>query len=131
MRREFPVPVLRAIVERASSTGVIRCEGCGIDLTGKKYEIDHIIAEGLVPNFRKDVKLTVAEGQLLGECCHRGHEGKTAKDVKVIAKAKRQSAKFYGMRIKNRPKIESKGFEKIEKQRTNPIKVVPRRRMYE
>jgi len=130
MRREFPVPVLRAIVERASATGVIRCEKCGIDLTGKKYEIDHTIPEGLVPNFRKDVKLTVTEGQLLGECCHRGKEGKTAKDVKQIAKARRQSAKFLGLR-KEKPKIESRGFDRTDRARNKPIKVVRRKPLYE
>lgn len=131
MRREFNTTARRAIVERATGDdGRIRCEACGSDLTAKAFEIDHVIPEGLVPEWRKDKPLTAAEGQLLGACCHRGEEGKTNKDVKQIAKAKRQRAKHQGLKTSKKP-IQSAGFQKAEKARTQPTKVMRRRKIYE
>jgi len=88
-RREFPDRIKVLILKRAmDENGRVRCEGCGGVLKAKNYEFDHRIAEALVVD--KSKELTAADGQLLGPCCHRGENGKTAKDVGIIAKAKRQ-----------------------------------------
>lgn len=88
-RREFPDRIKALIVKRAmNDRGLPVCEGCGAVLKPKVFEIDHIIAEALIVD--KTKALTADDGQLLGPCCHRGKAGKTAKDVGMIAKAKRQ-----------------------------------------
>jgi hypothetical protein len=112
-RREF-TPAQRAeIVARATDAiGTIRCERCSLAQKPGSFEIDHIIAEGLRPTADKKAKLTIADGQLLGNaCCHRGEGGKTNDDVAKIAKAKRCEAKHVGIA---RPKqsIRSAGFQK-------------------
>src|SRR4051812_35141037 len=89
-RREFTRNQREQIIERSKRDGKICCEKCGLVLGGKPHEIDHIIAEALRPEADKQKKITIAEGQLLGNCCHRGADGKTNKDVTLIAKAKRQ-----------------------------------------
>lgn len=96
MRREFPKRLRVEIVNRAMQlSGRIVCEGCGLVLAAKRYEIDHVIPEALVID--KARALTAADGQLLGvECCHRGGRNKTAADVGQIAKAKRQRAVHIG-----------------------------------
>lgn len=100
-RREFSPKVKAAIVARAmNDRGFPVCEGCGGVLKLKGYEIDHRIAEALVVD--KSKPLTAEDGQLLGPCCHRGENGKTARDVKVIAKAKRQSRKHLGIKKASR-----------------------------
>jgi hypothetical protein len=92
-RREFSDKVKAAIVMRAmNDRGFPVCEGCGGVLKLKGYEIDHRIAEALVVD--KSKPLTAEDGQLLGPCCHRGENGKTARDVKVIAKSKRSERKI-------------------------------------
>lgn len=94
-RREFSRTLKAKIVHRAmNGRGQITCEGCGLILGAKAYEIDHILAEALVVD--KTKPLTAKDGQLLGYCCHRGEDGKTAKDVTAIAKSKRREAKHYG-----------------------------------
>lgn len=113
-RREFTQKQREAIVERATKNSVICCEGCNLVLAGKAYEIDHIIPEALRPSADKKTKLTIADGQLLGFCCHRGPDGKTAKDVKQIAKGRRQFNKDKGL---TRPKgtLKGPGFQKSGK----------------
>lgn len=99
-RREFTRSQREAIRLRATNAaGEICCEGCGAVLTGKRREIDHIIPEALRPEADKKKPLTIADGQLLGECCHRGPDGKTRHDVAQIAKGKRQNAKQFDRRI--------------------------------
>lgn len=90
-RREFTRKQRAEIILRATGPdGVLVCEGCGLRLGKKPFEIDHILAEALVVD--KSVPLTIEDGQLLGkECCHRG--GKTADDIRRIRKADRQRDK--------------------------------------
>lgn len=96
-RREFSKRIKAEIVHRAmNADGKVACEGCGLVLGMKRYEIDHIIAEALVTD--KSAPLTAKDGQLLGLCCHRGEGGKTAQDVARIAKAVRQSNAHLGIR---------------------------------
>lgn len=98
-RREFTRNQKEQIVERSKNErGQICCEKCRLVLDGKPHEIDHIIAEALRPEIDKQKKITIAEGQLLGNCCHRGNDGKTNKDVSLIAKAKRQYDRANGMK---------------------------------
>lgn len=94
-RREFTNRVKAEIVHRAmNADGRVVCEGCGLVLGKKPYEIDHTIADALVLD--KSRPLTAADGKLLGKkCCH---DPKTVKDVGTIAKVKRVSAKHLGIR---------------------------------
>lgn len=114
-RREFTRNQREQIVERSKRNGMICCERCGQVLGAKPYEIDHIIAEALRPEADKQAKITIAEGQLLGKsCCHRGADGKTNKDVALIAEAKRRYDRANGL---SRPKqtIRSAPFPKRDK----------------
>ncbi|HVI27484.1 hypothetical protein [Hansschlegelia sp.] len=106
-RREFSRKQRAEIILRSTdASGVICCEGCGLRLGRKPYEIDHIVAEALVVD--KTKPLTIADGQLLGkECCHRG--GKTADDVRRIRKSDRQRDRHTGaMKPASRPILGSK-----------------------
>lgn len=93
MRREFPNIIKAKIIQRAmNSRGQVVCEGCGLVLAGKRFEIDHTIAEALVVD--KSRPLTPDDGKLLGlACCHAP---KTVDDVGNIARAKRRELKFHG-----------------------------------
>jgi len=96
-RREFTPKQRFDIIKRATTgDNRILCEGCSLNVTFKKWEIDHVVAEALVID--KSKPLTIEDGKLLGHCCHRGENGKTAKDVKAIAKSKRREAKHLGIR---------------------------------
>lgn len=58
----------RAMDER----GRIRCEGCGMDVTGKAVEFDHKVPEAMLLAVDKAKPLTIEDGQMLGrDCCHR------------------------------------------------------------
>lgn len=131
-RREFTRNQKEQIVERSKREGKICCERCGLVLGAKPYEIDHIIAEGLRPEADKQNKITIAEGQLLGkECCHRGVDGKTNKDVTLIAKGKRQYDRANGMTRKATP-IKSAPFPQSEKAAKRvPKPELPRRPLYQ
>jgi hypothetical protein len=100
-RREFSRKQRFEIIKRASNhKGQITCEGCGLVLGPKAWEIDHTIAEALVID--KSKPLTIEEGRLLGMCCHRGPDGKTASDVTAIAKAKRLERRQMGIKKPSR-----------------------------
>lgn len=103
MRREFSRKLRAQIILRATNErGQIVCEGCGLVLGHKPYEIDHKVPEGLIMN--KSTPLTADDGQLLGrDCCHRGGNNKTTHDIRQIRKADRQRDKDTGaMRSKGR-----------------------------
>lgn len=109
-RRNFTRNQKEQIVERAKVDGVVRCERCRGALKKGAWEIDHIIAEALRPEADKQKKINIAEGQLLGKCCHRGEEGKTNQDVKAIAQAKRRYDRDNGITMREKPPIKSPGF---------------------
>lgn len=116
-RRNFTRNQKEQIVERSKNAlGQICCEGCRLVLGSKPYEVDHIIAEGLKPEADKKRPITTAEGQLLGLCCHRGEDGKTNKDVKAIAKAKRVYNRANGVTTRETQPITSPGFPAPVKQ---------------
>lgn len=93
MRREFSRKVRAQIILRATNAdGVICCEGCGLLLGKKAYQIDHTLPEALVMD--KSRKVTAADGKLLGQACC--HAPKTAADIRQIRKADRQRDKDTG-----------------------------------
>lgn len=93
-RQEFSKKVYAQIVMRATVDGQITCEGCGLLLGKKPYQVDHIIPDAM--RVDKSNPLTADDGQLLGQdCCHAP---KTKQDVKNIAKAKRVEAKDKGIK---------------------------------
>jgi len=101
-RREFTRAQKAAIVLRATDErGMVACEGCGLVLGKKPYEIDHTIPEALIVD--KTRPLTIEDGQLLGkECCHRGGQRKTAAEQARIAKSYRQRDLHLGLKKKGR-----------------------------
>lgn len=127
-RREFPRKVRAAIVARAmNADGQIACEGCGLILGRKKWQIDHTLAEALVLD--KSRPLTADDGKLLGqECCHGP---KTADDIRRVRKADRQRDRDTGASAKP-ARLRSAGFVKAPPQRraTAPLtKPMPPRRI--
>jgi hypothetical protein len=107
MRREFTRTQKGQMLKRAmDERGRIRCEGCGMDVTGKAVEFDHKVAEAMLLAVDKAKPLTIEDGQLLGAaCCHRAPGGKTARDMGDIAKAKRREALAGGFKTKTRRPI--------------------------
>lgn len=129
-RREFTRAQKAAIIKRAmDGKGRIRCDLCGIDCTGKRVEVDHIIAESLRPAEDLAKPLTIAEGQALCGACH---DAKTFRaDIPNAAKAKRREAIHIGAKAPPRKKIQSRGFPKSERRKpaTAPLtKALPPRR---
>lgn len=128
MRREFSRAQKAQMLKRASDAkGIIHCEGCHLNITGKAVEFDHTIPEAMVID--KTKPLTIEDGKALGKyCCHRAPGGKTAQDLADIAKAKRREADH--LRIA-KPSLRGAGFQKREPQRraSSPlIKTMPARR---
>lgn len=128
-RREFSKKVRLEIVKRAMlPSGEVACEGCGLILGGKPYEIDHTIPEAMVTD--RSRKLTAEDGKLLGKgCCHA--EKTRKRDVPAIAEAKRREAK--NLRVTTRKQaIRSAPFPKSEKAAKRPEKKpLPPRPLYQ
>lgn len=101
-RREFPTALRIEMSRRAmNGDGDICCEGCGLNLRGKAIEFDHIIPEAMRLPHEMAMKLTAADGQVLGrDCCHRAPGGKTATDIANIAEAKRREAGHIGAKVR-------------------------------
>lgn len=105
-RQEFDRKTRAAIILRATINGVLCCEGCGLVLGKKPFQVDHTIPEGLRSY---DRKLTADDGRLLGQaCCHKS---KTDNDKAQIAKMRRQRDRHIGSikpkgSIASRPKPE-------------------------
>lgn len=121
-RREFTRDVRAEIVKRAmNAAGQVCCEGCGLVLGKKHYAVDHKKADGLEVD--KSRKLTVDDGQLLGEeCCHKPKTHGV--DRPMIDRAKRREAKHLGTKAPPSQKIPSRGFAR--KERTPKPKLPPR-----
>lgn len=119
-RREFSKSVMAEIVRRAlhPKQGII-CEGCGLALGKKPYNIDHTIPDAMFLD--KTRKLTADDGKLLGKACC--HDPKThGVDIPAIAKVKRIEAKHTGI-TKPKGDIPGKGFaqsDKAAKRATRP-----------
>ena len=119
-RRNFSKQVKIACVKRAMKGAVIYCEECGLPC--KRYEIDHVIADGI------GGEPILENAKLLCEPCH---DAKTKNDVAIIAKAKRVEAKHIGV---TRPKqtIKNAGFLPIEKSQKikDKMPIPPRRDIF-
>lgn len=116
MRREFTRAQKVAMIKRAmDGAGRVLCEGCGLNITGKAIEFDHITPEALVID--KSAGLEISDGRVLGrDCCHRGPGSKTAIDLAEIAEAKRREAKYFGIRQGHR--LKGAGFAPSQPQRS-------------
>lgn len=112
-RREFSRAQKVEMIKRAmDGTGRILCEGCGLNITGKAIEFDHIIPEALI--VEKSLALATGDGRVLGrDCCHRAPGGKTATDLAAIAEAKRREARYFGIRT-----LSGGGFAPSQPQRS-------------
>lgn len=95
-RREFTRAQKAAIVLRATDArGVVTCEGCGLKLGKKPFEINHKTPEALVVD--KSKALTIDDGELLGkECCHDPLT--RTEHIPQIAEAKRRQARDLGIK---------------------------------
>lgn len=104
-RREFPKAVKRDALKRAAKC----CEECHV-VFGHKFHFDHVIADGL------GGEPTLENCAVL---CHACHKEKTTKhDVPLIAKGKRISDKFNGIKSSPRKPFQSRGFEPRPPQRS-------------
>ena len=117
MRKNFSKSVIVACIKRATKEGVVYCEGCGLPC--RKWQIDHIRADGLLG------EPTIENAKLL---CIECHAVKTKDDVALIAKAKRQEAKHLGA-VQPKGKIKSRGF--VKKEKKPKLELPPRRPMFE
>jgi 5-methylcytosine-specific restriction endonuclease McrA len=116
-RKNFSKSVIVACIKRATKENVVYCEGCGLPC--RKWQIDHIRADGLLG------EPTIDNARLLCLSCH---SIKTKDDVAKIAKAKRVEAKHLGAKTAKQP-IKSRGFAKKEKK--PKLDLPPRRPMFE
>lgn len=94
MRRvEFTKKVRLEIFLRAGGPNRLVCEGCGLPLNGKAFEVDHCVEEWERGGYSPDRKpLTAEDGKLLGKaCCHLAKSNKKkaekAHGDRIIAKA--------------------------------------------
>lgn len=106
-RREFTRAQKVAMLKRAmDAQGRIYCQGCGLNISGKAIEFDHVIPEALILD--KTRELSADDGRVLGrDCCHRAPGAKTAQDLAVIAEAKRREARHLGIKP-----LRSRGFRR-------------------
>lgn len=117
-RKEFTRAIKVAVIKRATVDGKTFCEECGC--LAKRWEIDHVRPDGLLG------EATIENAKLLCTPCH---DEKTKSDVKQIAQAKRREAFHLGVRKK--PSLRSCGFPKSSKAQKQPVKLPPRRPMFE
>lgn len=110
-RRNFSQRVRRAAFERAGG----RCEDCGCDLAGRRWDVDHVIPDwmGGEPTLANAAVLCAGSR----DTCHGR---KSAADAKAIAKAKRlQRFMATGKHRQRKSKpIRSRGFRKSPPQNT-------------
>ncbi len=97
-RLEFPNKVRIAILRRAGWPEHLVCEGCGMPIGKKKFEVDHTIECWEKPD---RTELTPEDGKVLGvDCCHRE---KTAKKAGERAHGNRIIKNNAGIKSKSRP----------------------------
>lgn len=101
-RLEFSKKVRLEIFRRAGGPEKLYCEGCGLPLRGKPFEIDHTIECWEKPT---RTELTADDGKLLGYCCHRPKTAKKATErahgnriIEKSAKAKSKGPPIPGSR---------------------------------
>jgi 5-methylcytosine-specific restriction endonuclease McrA len=121
---DFPRAVKVAAIRRAmrGSETTIYCDGCSLPGKGD-LRVDHIVAAGL------GGKPTLANAQVLFECCFRS---KDSGDNRKVKYASRVEARHLGVAPK-RQKLQSRGFQPAppKPSRTaRPDKALPRRDLY-
>ena len=120
-RREFSCSVYVEIVKRATINDMVRCEKCGCAVW--RFHVHHLKEDAL--EIDKSAKLTAKDGQLLCLLCH----GELTRPFQTtIAKVKRVEAKHLGVR--KSPSIQSRGFDKSQREPHKTEKVVSRRPVY-
>lgn len=90
------------------------CRECGVKITGKRWICDHRIA---LINGGENRENNLGP---IHEACDKT---KTAADVAKKSKTYRKAAKNAGIRLSNRPRMQSRGFNRAPPQRsaTRPI----------
>jgi 5-methylcytosine-specific restriction endonuclease McrA len=116
-RLEFSRKVRKAIIDRATKHGMIRCEKC-TQYCFAKFEIDHILPAELGGT------ADITNGMLL---CLQCHKEKTAEDIRRIRKADRQRDRQTGA-IVAKGRIRSAGFPKRAPRAAKPS--LPPRLLY-
>jgi hypothetical protein len=98
---DFTMGVKIAARHRATKDGVLVCEGCGLPIKGK-LRVDHIIAAGL-----RGAR-TLANAQVLGECCYAA---KDVADSAIVKRAIKLEAAHLGVPKPLRGnKLQGRGF---------------------
>lgn len=99
-RLEFSKSVRIEIFRRAGGPGNLRCEGCGLSLQNKPFEVDHTIEEWEREDVAHGLReaLTANDGKLLGKnCCHKAKSAKKAGErahgKRIVEKAARVKKK--------------------------------------
>ena len=127
-RKEFTKTVSKQIIARATNDdGQICCEGCGLVLGFKPYDIDHKHADGLQDQKAPKKRLTADDGQLLCKPCHKA---KTKSDVQKMRKADRAKNRHTGAtqpkgQIPNRPFAKQDKPKLIDKSAIPPLAFRP------
>jgi 5-methylcytosine-specific restriction protein A len=122
-RRNFTKAVMVARIKASTVDGKIFCNACGA--LCKKFEIDHILADGMHTDEDKDKSNSFENSRLL---CIPCHAEKTKKDVANIARAKRVEFKHLGGKMSKKT-IQSRGFPKKEHKEKLPLP--PRKNLFE
>lgn len=93
-RLEFSKTVRLEIFKRAGGPGKIKCEGCGLSLMGKLFDVDHTLECWEMEDIEHELRpaLTAADGKLLGkDCCHKPKSarkaGERAHGKRIVEKA--------------------------------------------
>lgn len=103
VRLEFSKAVRLEIFRRAGGPGDLRCEGCGLSLQGKAFDVDHTIEEWEQEDVAHGLRapLTASDGKLLGKACC--HVPKTARKAGERAHVKRIVENAARCKPKSRP----------------------------
>ncbi len=123
-RREFSRAVRVAVIKRATRESGVYCEGCG--LPAKKFQIDHIRADGLLGEAK------IENARLICDVCYGI---KNPQDTSAIARAKRLEAAHVGAKPVPSTPIRSPGFaptqRALDRSKREPKQALPRRQLYQ
>lgn len=98
-RLEFSKKVKIEIFRRAGGPGNPCCEGCGLSLRNKPFEVDHTLECWEMEDVQNGLRapLTAEDGKLLGRCCHAPKTarkaGERAHVKRIVEKQAKASAK--------------------------------------